>query len=77
MLDRRLLRVEDGSAASHADLAAIATAPCNDMVVDARGRAYVGNFGFDRHRARRLAICIAEIQLFYFKNCILNSFQDS
>jgi sugar lactone lactonase YvrE len=50
MLDRRLLRVRDGRAAPHADLAAVATGPCNDMVVDARGRAYVGNFGFDRHR---------------------------
>jgi sugar lactone lactonase YvrE len=50
MLDRRLLRVRDGRAALHADLGAIATGPCNDMVVDARGRAYVGNFGFDRHR---------------------------
>ena len=50
MLDRRLLRARDGRAAPHADLAAVATGPCNDMVVDARGRAYVGNFGFDRHR---------------------------
>lgn len=50
MLDRRLLRVEGGRARLHADLASIATGPCNDMVVDARGRAYVGNFGFDRHR---------------------------
>src|SRR5581483_8314623 len=25
----------------------IATGPCNDMVVDGRGNAYVGNFGFD------------------------------
>jgi len=50
MLDRQLLRVEDGKPRRHADLASIATAPCNDMVVDSRGRAYVGNFGFDRHR---------------------------
>ena len=50
MLDRRLLRVSGGRATTHADLSSIATGPCNDMVVDARGRAYVGNFGFDRHR---------------------------
>ena len=50
MLDRRLLRVDGGKAREHADLSPIATGPCNDMVVDARGRAYVGNFGFDRHR---------------------------
>jgi sugar lactone lactonase YvrE len=50
MLDRRLLRVDGRKPRVHADLAAIATGPCNDMVVDGRGRAYVGNFGFDRHR---------------------------
>src|SRR5579885_1780340 len=27
----------------------LATGPCNDVVVDSAGRAYVGNFGFDRH----------------------------
>ena len=46
MEDRRLLRIEpDGRAVEHADLSAIATGNCNDMVVDAQGRAYVGNFG--------------------------------
>jgi sugar lactone lactonase YvrE len=30
----------------HADLSAVATHRANDMVVDAAGRAYVGNFGF-------------------------------
>ena len=29
--------------------AASRTFHCNDMVVDAQGRAYVGNFGFDLH----------------------------
>lgn len=48
MLDRKLLRREaDGSLVEHADLSGIATWHCNDMVVDASGRAYVGNFGFD------------------------------
>src|SRR5207302_6363325 len=32
-----------------ADLSALAAGYCNDMVVDVAGRAYVGNFGFDRH----------------------------
>jgi len=46
MLDRRLLRLEDsGHLVEHAGLSAIATGPCNDMVVGATGRAYVGNFG--------------------------------
>ena len=48
MLDRRVLRLErDGSLAVHADLSRLASFHCNDMVVDAAGRAYVGNFGFD------------------------------
>ncbi|MGE0730080.1 MAG: SMP-30/gluconolactonase/LRE family protein [Acidimicrobiia bacterium] len=51
MLDRRLLRLEaDGALATVADLSGLVTGPCNDMVVDAAGRAYIGNFGFDRHR---------------------------
>jgi len=50
MLDHRLLRLDADGAVTHADLSGIATAPCNDMVVDAEGRAYVGNFGFDRHQ---------------------------
>ena len=48
MIDRRVLRLEpDGNLALHADLAALARSQCNDMVVDAHGRAYVGTFGFD------------------------------
>lgn len=51
MLDRSLMEMEmDGQRLRLvADLSAFATGPCNDMVVDARGRAYVGNFGFDLH----------------------------
>ena len=47
MRDRRLLRLEGGELVEHADLSAVATGHVNDMVVDAQGRAYVGNFGFD------------------------------
>lgn len=48
MVDRRLLGLEpDGSLSEVADLSGLAGFHCNDMVVDARGRAYVGNFGFD------------------------------
>ncbi len=49
MLDRKVLRFEDGALVEHADLSALATGACNDMVVDASGRAYVGNFGFDMY----------------------------
>lgn len=48
MRDRRVLRQEsDGRLVVHADLSSIAGGHANDMVVDAHGRAYVGNFGFD------------------------------
>jgi sugar lactone lactonase YvrE len=48
MTDRRLLRLErDGTLALHADLSRLATGHCNDMAVDAAGRAWVGNFGYD------------------------------
>lgn len=48
MTKRHVLRW-DGAAAPvvHADLSSLAPFHCNDMVVDASGRAYVGNFGFD------------------------------
>ena len=48
MRDRRVLRREAGGAlVEHADLSTLAGWHLNDMLVDAAGRAYVGNFGFD------------------------------
>ncbi|HEV7205092.1 MAG TPA: SMP-30/gluconolactonase/LRE family protein [Jatrophihabitans sp.] len=48
MRDARLLRREgDGTLVTHADLAPYVSGHPNGMVVDAQGRAYVGNFGFD------------------------------
>jgi sugar lactone lactonase YvrE len=49
MEDRRLLRLERQGLVQHADLSGLASYHCNDMVTDARGRSYVGNFGFDLH----------------------------
>ena len=49
MLDQRLLRYDGAELHEHADLSGVATSLCNDMVVDAEGRAYVGNFGADLH----------------------------
>jgi sugar lactone lactonase YvrE len=49
MLDKRLLRLEGRTLVEVADLSALATCHCNDMVVDSAGRAYIGNFGFDLH----------------------------
>lgn len=47
MIDRKVMRWADGSLTEHADLGHIATFHCNDMIVDAAGNAYVGNFGWD------------------------------
>lgn len=48
MTSRQVRRLDaDGGIHLHADLSAIATGHTNDMVVDGRGNAYVGNFGFD------------------------------
>jgi sugar lactone lactonase YvrE len=47
-LDRRLLAVGvDGSVAALTELGDVATGLLNDMVVDGRGRAYVGDTGFN------------------------------
>ncbi|RZU32460.1 SMP-30/gluconolactonase/LRE family protein [Blastococcus saxobsidens] len=47
MKDHRLLRVSDGEVSTHADLSGVCGGLMNDMVVDATGRAFVGDFGFD------------------------------
>ena len=47
MQQRKLLRRDRAGLVVHADLADVTHFHANDMVVDARGRAYVGNFGFD------------------------------
>jgi sugar lactone lactonase YvrE len=64
MTRRQVLRRSPGGAISlHADLGAIADFHCNDMVVDASGSAYVGNFGFDldaEMEARGVQSVIAE-----------------
>jgi sugar lactone lactonase YvrE len=43
-----LLRREiDGSLVTHADLSGLSEHPWNDIAVDGRGNAYIGNIGFD------------------------------
>ncbi|MSO37614.1 MAG: gluconolactonase [Acidimicrobiia bacterium] len=68
MIDRRLLRLEvDSNGVQElvevASLGAWATWHCNDMVVDALGRAYVGNFGFDidTHPVVPTSTCIVRV----------------
>jgi sugar lactone lactonase YvrE len=48
MRDQQLLRrAPDGAVTVHADLSEVCTGLLNDLAVDARGRAWVGDFGFD------------------------------
>ncbi len=47
MAERPLMRVADGVAGTVADLSLLEQVQLNDMTVDARGRAYIGAFGFD------------------------------
>ena len=48
MKDRRVLRRSpDGALMTHADIDEHCGGHANDIVVDTRGHAYVGNFGFD------------------------------
>jgi sugar lactone lactonase YvrE len=47
MEDRKLLKLTAEGPKPYADLSAFVGGDPNDMVVDAKGRAYVGNFGFD------------------------------
>ena len=49
MTDRKLMRLDRDGLKTVADMSKLAPFHCNDMVVDAQGRAYVGNFGFDLH----------------------------
>ena len=49
MNDQKLLSFSNGELSEVADLSQLATHFCNDMVVDKKGNAYVGNFGFDLH----------------------------
>ena len=47
MRDHRILRWTADGVTVHADVSEYCGGHLNDMVVDSRGRAYAGNFGFD------------------------------
>lgn len=49
MKDRKLMKLTDAGPVEYADLSSVAGYHCNDMVVSAEGRAYVGNFGYDHY----------------------------
>jgi sugar lactone lactonase YvrE len=63
MIDRRLLRLDNGQLVEVADLSSYATFHCNDMVVDTHGRAYVGNFGWDIYGGgSQVTACIVQVE---------------
>ncbi len=47
MEDSRLLKFQSGKITEHVNLSKFATFFLNDMLIDKKGRIYVGNFGFD------------------------------
>jgi sugar lactone lactonase YvrE len=47
MENRQLVKLVGGQLMPYADLSGVATGDCNDMVMDAQGRCYVGNFGYN------------------------------
>jgi sugar lactone lactonase YvrE len=47
MADRKLMNIVGSSLVEYADLNHLATGDLNDLVTDAEGRIYVGNFGYD------------------------------
>lgn len=49
MTQRKVMRWDGKQLHEYADLSKSASFHCNDMLADARGRVYVGNFGFDLH----------------------------
>lgn len=47
MTDRKILRFADGELSVHADISAFCGGWVNDLIVDAAGHVFAGNFGFD------------------------------
>ena len=63
-LDATVLRREpDGAAVVHAELHDVTRGWCNDMVVDGRGRAYVGSYGADYQAGESHSdVCLALVE---------------
>ncbi|MEQ1890740.1 MAG: SMP-30/gluconolactonase/LRE family protein [Alphaproteobacteria bacterium] len=47
MADRCLYKIINGKMVLHADISNLVNSDINDMVIDAKGNAYVGNMGYD------------------------------
>lgn len=53
MLDKKLLRLDGRKLTTVADISSLCGGDANDMVVDGRGRAYIGNLGYPLHEGGR------------------------
>jgi sugar lactone lactonase YvrE len=60
MTDHRVLRFADGELSTLADLTAYCGGHLNDLVVDAAGHVFVGDFGFDLMRGENAATATLE-----------------
>ena len=47
MIDQKVLAYKDNALTEYADCSEYANFHCNDMIVNANGNAYIGNFGFN------------------------------
>ena len=47
MIDQKILAYKDNALTEYADCSEYANFHCNDMIVNANGNAYIGNFGFN------------------------------
>ena len=54
MKDKKLLSFINNSLSEVADLSDLAAFHCNDMVVDDKGNAYIGNFGFNTYSGEEI-----------------------
>ena len=85
MKDRKLLGFYNNKLSEVADLSDLAGFHCNDMVVDNKGNAYVGNFGFNTYsgeevRAANLILirpgqapCVAADDLLFPNGTVITS----
>jgi len=53
MHDRKIMKMVDGKLEVHADISHLANSDINDMVVDKKGNAYIGNIGFNLFKGEK------------------------
>lgn len=61
MNDQKLMKLSNGNLSIHSDLSHLTSYTCNDMVVDADGHAYIGNFGTTKHNVDVVPTCLIHV----------------